>query len=306
MNMSCDQIRQQFLARDWDRSALDEAVKIVEHLRECSGCREAADDYDRLRHWLRPAEPVPDFPAGGLERGGLLPTVQPRRRRTLPWAWAAAVAASLLIGLTGWVMYLHMPSPAREVAQPQPRPAGEPMPKTQDPRPENQPAYQHAVQWTHADVERDVQVFTNVSEAFQGRTSWVAMGDHAAELGLMPTTGRGHKVLLLRLVMTQGDQPRSKVDLVIVPGQDASLNVPFEAGQVLGYHIATTAGANRRLSLWAELRTPNGNGETLAALATQFQPVPGQSLSAGRMVTSSGGYNLEISFQEKEFSEGKP
>jgi len=197
-------------------------------------------------------------------------------------------------------MYLRVPAAAPEVAQPQAPSAGEPVHGTEDPRPVHPPAYEQAVRWTKADVERDVQVFSNVSAAFQGRTSWVAVGDQAAELGLMPAAGRGHKVLLLRLVVTQGEQPRSKIDLVIVPGQDASLDVPFEAGQVLGYHIATTAGPSRRLSLWAELRTPRGGGDTLAALATQLQPVPGQSLSAGRMVTSSGGYNLEISCQEKD------
>ena len=51
--------------------------------------------------------------------------------------------------------------------------------------------------------------------------------------------------------------------------------------------------------------TPNG-GETLAALATSLRPLPGQVLSAGRLVTASGGYNLEISFQEKDLSGAKP
>jgi len=303
MDTSCNEIRQQFLAHDWDTSTLDEAARIAEHLRHCAVCRLAVNDFDQLRHLLRPSEPMPDLPADNLNRPAVLLEARPRRDRRSDWPWAAALAASLVIGLSGWAMYLHAPQPSLQAARPQSESKGEPRSNSHEPRPA---AAQQAVQWTRADIERDVQVFNNVSETFQGRTSWVAMGDRAADLGLMPAAGRDRKVLLLRLVMSQGEEPRSTTDLVIVPGQDASLDVPFESGQVLRYHIATTAGAGRRLSLWAEVRTPNGNGETLAALATQLKPVPGQSLSAGRLVTFSGGYNLEICFQENQLSGAIP
>ena len=82
----------------------------------------------------------------------------------------------------------------------------------------------------------------------------------------------------------------------------SALDVPFEAGQVLRYHIATTAGTGR-LSLWVEVRSPHGKGETLA---TQLKPVPGQSLSAGRLVTYTGGYNLGVCSQERELLEPNP
>jgi len=264
-------------------------------------------------------EPVPDFPEVGWRNRPALARPRPSPDRRLRWLWPAAVAASLAAGVLGWAMYLGAFRGTRDVARPQPPSADASVGITQDdgrkaqelrPVPpgvndDTPPSSAPPVEWTRADVDRQVQVFAHVSETFQGRTSWVATGDNAAELGLMPTAGHERKVLLLRLVMSQGEQPRSKTDLVILPGQDASLNVPFEAGQILRYHIATTAGPSRRLSLWAEVRTPNGSGETLAALATQLKPVPGQSLNAGRLVTSSGGYNLEISFQEHELPKAR-
>ena len=115
-----------------------------------------------------------------------------------------------------------------------------------------------------------------------------------------------HKLLLVRLTMSQGGQERSRTDLIIVPGEDASLDVPFGTGQVLHYSIATPAGEGRRLSLWAEVRAPQDAGETLAALATSLKPLPGQVFNAGRLVTSSGGYNLEICCQEKDYGQVKP
>jgi hypothetical protein len=214
--------------------------------------------------------------------------------------WPAALALSLLIAVTGWAMYLRTASRFGDVARSAPSPAG----ATTDPLappPEGRAAgARQAVQWTAADMEQEVGVFATVSETFAGRTSWVAMGDRAAELGLMPAPSQHRKVILLRLMVSEGDQPRSRTDLVIVPGQHASLDVPFEHGLVLRYDIATTADRDRRLSLWAEVRAPNGDGETLAALATQLRPLPGQLLSAGCLVTSSRGYNLGIVFQEQD------
>jgi hypothetical protein len=208
----------------------------------------------------------------------------------------------LLIAVTGWILYLHAAGAPGEVAGPAPSSAGagtDPLAPSPDSR---TVALRQAVQWTNADMERDVGVFKNVSETFEGRTSWVAMDSQAVELGLMPAPSQHRNVLLLRLIISKGDQPRTRTDLVIVPGQNASLDLPFEHGLVLRYHVAATADRDCRLSLSAELRTPHGDGETLAALATQLRPVPGQLLNAGRMVTSSGGYNLEIAFQEKNLS----
>jgi hypothetical protein len=320
MAMSCEDIRRRLLDRDWDRAALEDAVSLAAHMAGCPACQEAADEYDQLRRLLRITEPVPgevtgvrstgfsrnsaERPPKGVTTNSLF---QATNIMTARWAWAAALAVSLVVGIAGWALYLSPPRGAGQVAQPGPAPGGGtprhtvPLPNGPDEPPPQ------VMQWTAADIERGVAVFTNVSQTFQGRTSWVAVGDRAADLGLMPAPAiPQHKVVLLRLVISHDGHQRSRTDLVIVPGQEASLDVPFEAGVVLRYHIATTADADRRLSLWAELRKPSGDGETLAALATQLKPVPGQMLSAGRLVTSSGGYNLEVSFQEKDLSGAKP
>ncbi|MCX7425072.1 MAG: hypothetical protein NTW96_05515 [Planctomycetia bacterium] len=299
--MTCDESQRCLLDRDWDRAALDEAAAISEHVARCPACRQAVDEYDQLRALLRMPAPMPKFPTGAQEGSCTATRRTARPRRFARWGWPAALALSLLIAVTGWAMYLHTAGAPGDLAGPPSFFAG----ATTDlaPSPGSRAAVaRQAVQWTTADVEREVGVFTNVSETFEGRTSWVAMGERAAELGLMPAPSQHRKVLLLRLLVSEGDQPRSQTDLVIVPSQNASLDVPFGDGLVLRYHIATTADHHCRLSIWAEVRTPNGDGETLAALATQLSPVPGQLLSAGRLVTSSSGYNLEISFQEKDLS----
>jgi hypothetical protein len=286
--MICNEVQRRFLDRDWDQAALDEAAAILDHVSRCPACRHAVREYDQLRSLLRVPNQSPNAPIAAPEVPWNAATgQQPGLRRFAGrWAWATALAASLLLAVTGWAMYLRRADAPGEVAARTP-PAG------------RMAAARPAVQWTGDDVEREVSVFNNVSATFDGRTSWVATGDGAAELGLMPAPSQPRKVLLLRLMVSEGENLRSRTDLVIVPGQDASLDVPFQHGLVLHYYIATVADRDCRLSVWAEVRRPNGDGATLAALATQLKPVPGQLLSAGRLVTASGGYNLEIAFQEQ-------
>ncbi len=290
---TCNDIQRKFLDHDWDQAALHDAAAIVEHVKQCGECRTAIGQYEQLRTLLRVPEPVPEAPVAVAAR----PEGRPRRtfrpQPAEPWAWTAALAVSLLVGVIGWTMYLRTPRGGSEVAAPS---AGG-----------NPAASRQAVQWTQADITRAVQVFENVAEMFEGQTSWVALGDRRSELGLMPPPASKHrKLLLVRLAMSQGGQERSRTDLVIVPGEDASLDVPFGAGQVLHYSIATPARQDRRLSLWAEVRSPQDDGETLAALATSLKPLPGQVFNAGRLVTSTGGYNLEICCQEKDCTRAKP
>ena len=56
------------------------------------------------------------------------------------------------------------------------------------------------------------------------------------------------------------------------------------------------------MSVWAEVRSNRNDGETLAALATTVKPVSGEVFNAGRLVTADGSYNLDVSFDEKEFT----
>ncbi len=304
---TCNDIQRKFLDHDWDQAALDDAAAIAEHLKHCGECRTAISQYEQLRTLLRIPGPVPEAPGPEAPVAvAALPEGRPgrtfRRRPVEQWAWTAALAVSLLIGVIGWTLYLRVPRGEAQLAS-SPTPAA----NHALPAGGNLAASRPAVQWTQADIARAVQVFENVAETFGGQTSWVALGDRRSDLGLMPSPAtKHHKLLLVRLTMSQGGQERSRTDLIIVPGEDASLDVPFGTGQVLHYSIATPAGEGRRLSLWAEVRAPQDAGETLAALATSLKPLPGQVFNAGRLVTSSGGYNLEICCQEKDYGQVKP
>ena len=172
--------------------------------------------------------------------------------------------------------------------------------------------------WTPEDIHRGVQVFQEVSKTFDGRTSWVALGDRSADFGLdtsgidsvglenqtevarTPQIAQSDKpkVFLLRLVFFRGSDEKSRTDLVIVAGQNARMDLPLEPGRILHYVIGTTVGEPPKLSLWTEVRSPHG-GETVAVLATQMRPRSGDTLNAGRIMTSSGEYSLEVSFTEE-------
>jgi hypothetical protein len=214
-------------------------------------------------------------------------------------SWAVALAALLLLAASGWTLYLAHPG-NRPGGVVQSRNSGE----RREPgaRAPVEPVVPADLRWTPADVDRGVAVFTQVSQSFDGRAGWVAVGDRASDVGLIDgPSAPPPRVLLVRLLMSQGGQSPSKTDLVIVPGQEVSVELPFQAGEVLRYRLKTTTGANSRLTLAAEVRSLD-RGETLAALATQLQPQPGQTLSAGRLLSQSGSYNLDVSFSETTLS----
>jgi len=147
-----------------------------------------------------------------------------------------------------------------------------------------------------SDVNRQIEAFQQVAEVFDRHASWVMTSGSSTDMGLAsePIDGSG-PILLLRLAMVRGNDVVSSTDLAIVPGQSANLSVPLQQGRMLHYQIGTTTDLPTRLSLWAEVRTPVG-GETLAALATRLDAEPGQAVSAGRLTTAAGVYELQVDF----------
>ena len=144
-------------------------------------------------------------------------------------------------------------------------------------------------------------MFANVAEVFEGRARWVATAEDDPDLGLAATPIRpAAKVVLMRLVMSHGRKIVSDANLVIVPGESATLTVPFAEGRKLRYRVDTSRQEPRTLSVWAELQRADGDDQPLAALGTTLRPQGNQVLPAGRMVTSSGGYELEIAFSEAQ------
>jgi hypothetical protein len=293
--MSCDHIRRSFLDHDWDEAALHEAVAMAEHLARCEACREAVGQYDTLRQLLHVSETVPEL-------DDLSATAKPhcssgvRLQRIARWAGSAMIAASLLIAIAGWSMYFGAVYRTDEIVL-------TPTPQSRSPMP-NANSASPSIRLTEADMTHNAAVFQTVSETFEGRTGWVAIAGQSADLGLLDAPPpRSGKVLLLRIVVSRNGSQISNTDLMVLPGQTASLDVPFESGQILHYTVATSAGADQRLAIWAEVRMPGEAAETLASLATTRKPVPGRAFSAGRLVTSYGGYDLEIVFSERNLGE---
>jgi hypothetical protein len=342
--MNCESYRCNYLDHDWTQSSLADAVAVAKHLRECAECRKSAEEYDQLRQLLSNTDAISDL---GMSRNSHKKAAPSRPRAT--WMnLAAAMAPAALAACLGWMICIRTQRPALP-QQPgeigahdaqTPQGSGNLTPSVAAPTSTAGTASADNMQasrrqppatdiWTAEDVRRGVQVFQEVSATFDGRTSWVALGDRSAEMGLVssgvdalglgnavakgnlfdnvsnqtvpPTVGDAPagkpRVFLLRLVLSRGREAKSRTDLVIVAGQNARLELPLEPGRIVRYVIGTTAAASTKLSLWTEVRSPLG-GETMAVLATQMQPRSGEAVSAGRVDTASGEYSLEVSFAE--------
>jgi hypothetical protein len=79
--------------------------------------------------------------------------------------------------------------------------------------------------------------------------------------------------------------------------------VPISGGQSISYQIGTYADDPSRLSLWVELQTPQGK-QPLAALATTLRLQPQQKITAGKLVTSAGPYELDLAFTYAALPQG--
>lgn len=113
------------------------------------------------------------------------------------------------------------------------------------------------------------------------------------------------KMLFLRLGLLCGMESVSASDLMIRAGQDADLTVPLPDGQSLHYRIGTSTGEPTRLTVWLDVKTPQG-GEPLAVLSTHLQARSGQTLTAGKLATSAGEYELVIEFASADLAEDMP
>ena len=118
---TCNDIQRKFLDHDWDQAALDDAAAIAEHLKHCGECRTAISQYEQLRTLLRIPGPVPEAPGPEAPVAvAALPEGRPgrtfRRRPVEQWAWTAALAVSLLIGVIGWTLYLRVPRGEAQLA----------------------------------------------------------------------------------------------------------------------------------------------------------------------------------------------
>lgn len=294
--MSRDELLKRLLERGWDEVSLREAAQLLSRIEEDPQTLEALRDYDSIRSTLKLEEEdaEPDAAWQPLPPNFGRGTGRPASRRNIPWMrWPALAAAIALIAAVGWTLALTDSAGNGPVD-------GDQSVAAQSPgRPSGVAHRRRSIRLSQAQIRRGADLFRSVEEVFEGRTRWVATAENTSELGLASApVGRPRSLLMVRLVVTRGGRTVSDANMVIIPGHDAELTVPFEHGQDLRYQLATSADRPHRLSLWAEVRDGDGGKETLAALATRTRVEAGRVFGAGRMSTTNGRYELEVAFAE--------
>lgn len=280
--MQCDDVRQCLLELDADDAGRRCVAGAMAHLDTCAECQAALVDFDQIRLAFAAAGKEPSLPHGAWEaaQGRLFDAISrtPRRRGIR----GLAIAASLLVGVLIFELGRHAARSGPQVAQDMRNvpPASELAPAPFAPR----------------EMSHELAAFHQVSQVFDGRAGWMmtSQDDSAVGVGSDRLSGE-QKVLLLRLVLTRGGAVISDADLLVVAGEKADLTIPLRQGQALHYRIGTSADEPTRLTLTLELDKPHG-GELLAAMTTALRMEPGERLTAGRLATSAGEYQLSLSF----------
>jgi hypothetical protein len=293
---TCEIIREFLSECDWDEAARQRAADALAHLQTCPTCAAYAADYDRIRSILKPeASGIPEGGWSAMERRLLHTTFHRRHWLRLP-TLTMAMAAGLLIAIGYGIARVAM---NRVPALPT---------LVQVDNPISQPANPIVGFFPKSDVAQEAKAFHEVSDVFEHRAAWLLVGDSASDMGVsdQPVTNQ-EQILLLRLTMLESGKIISSEDLAILPGQSANLTVPGDRKTSLRYRISTSDEQPTRLTISTQLVTPKG-AEVLAALATTLRMEPGQKVSAGNMMTSSGNYELQIAFAraDMERDEDRP
>jgi hypothetical protein len=284
--MPCDFARQALLEFGWNAATRQRAAQVLAHLETCSDCRQAVDDFDRLRESLETSDESEPIGGWASFEARLSDAVKPQRSLRLRWL---AVAAAVLISASAFELGRWMEKPVTSpfalvttAAQPVTAPHFDPH-----------------------EITQAVNAFDQVSKVFDGRASWMLVSRESSDVGVAPdAVDLGRKVLLLRLTVTRSGQPASDADLLVIPGQTANLTVPIRGGQSLKYRIGTSADEPTRLAVWMEVSTPHG-GQAVGALSTTLNMDPGQKVTAGQLSTTAGEYELKIAFSRATLPEGK-
>jgi hypothetical protein len=305
---TCEMVREYLLAAGWDAEQRRQAARMLQHAEGCEACRSALGDFDRIRDALAPAEACE--PAGGWEamqwrmddtlrsagRAGPAAARPPVLRPSLAIAASIAViaAATFEMGQSVARRAAIAEAKGKEVIMVE-RSSGDPAPATISPN----------------ELSHDVEAFRQVADVYDGRAGWMMVSQNDSDVGIMHSqSAPSNKVLLLRLDLWHGRELVSNSDLLVLAGQTADLTVPMDDGQSLHYRIGTslpadddyTPAGQAQLHLWLELNTPRGHSP-LAALSTNLQLRPDQKVTAGKLATSAGEYELKIEFKEAQLAE---
>lgn len=279
--MSCDDYQQFLLDTQWNSATRQATLEALRHVETCQACQEALKDFDRLGETLSTfkSDAVPREGWSAFERRVLSP-------KRLSGSWrifrAMAIAASLLI-VGGLAFAIGRQSISKS-------PSGAPTAP-------NVQMTSDTLRFAPQQLSHAVNAFTQVSQVFDERASWMLISRDASDVGVSqePVANDARKVLLLRLVLLRSGKVASDADLLVIPGQVANLTVPLQPDQSLHYRVGTSTDEPTRLSLWLEVKTPTG-GAPLAALSTNLRMQPGEKITAGQLSTSAGDYELNIGF----------
>ena len=284
---SCEQICEFLLQCDWPEGDVQRALEAISHLQSCPQCAAVAADFSQLQRAL--SNEKPGAPSGGwsaFEQRLIEKTVhhaRPHHRGRM------AIAASLLIAAGGYGLGRWANRPPVPLVAVESTVSGQSSNGT----------------LSQADVDCRVKAFHEISGVFENRAAWLLVGDNTSDMGLSNSTIEStHQVYLLRLTMLKSKKVVSSADLVILPGQSASLVVPTDEQESLGYQIRTSIDQPTSLMISARLMTPAG-AEPLAAIETTLQVKPGEKLSAGNMVTTTGEYELQIAFGRSQLGQSE-
>lgn len=277
------------LDRGWSQVDLRRAARIVERFESSPATLDALRDYDRLRDVFADgqvqaaaASPPEGWQAFQRRATASQRSVRARLRR-YRW-WLAAAAACLAIAAVVPFKFVGGHGDRDDLAL---QPASMVEPQAPEMRRPPSPA------------QLSAQLFGEISTLFDGRTSWVAVTDDDSQMGLgaEPTAGQS-QLLLLRLTVMHDGRIAAQTDMAILPGQSASLTVPFAGDRKLTYSIDTTADAPMTLSLWAQLEDEPGDDRTLAALMSQLGGVAETGRVEGQLVSTHRGYAFTIDFSQ--------
>ena len=271
--MRCDDVRCELLNRDWDADERRHVAELLEHLQSCPECESALADFDKLRGAVHVESHVVE-PPGGWSAFEERVTARAMRGNRLPWRIPLGVlslAACLALAFIAGQTVTHRGTGPTVIA------------------------VQAAPSMTSQQINERVDLFRQVSDVFDRRTSWVLLSKDASDVGLgRPPEAATDRLLLVRLTVSREGAKPCTADLMIVPGQSADVNVPTPEGSSLGYHLATSKSEPNRLQLSVQFEPAGAKGRALALLATDLCVPPGQVTPAGEIVTTSGRYGISV------------
>ncbi len=300
--MSCESIQQSILDHDWDRARLEQAAALLAHIETCDSCRLALSEYDDLRAVLKvDPEEIPgnwsghdiELPASDSATLG-----QPARSDVRGTYFPAALAASVLVAITGWAFYWS--ANGTEVVK-----KGVPAPGMVAGGSDMTPPSQDVtdIRLSIKDIDRHVELFRNLNDVSESRTTWVALSGANTELGMeQAPLAPAKSLVMLRFVVTRDGKEISRSDVVGVPGHSADVSIPFEGQNTLRYKLAISSQETPQLMVVTQIRTSGGPDATVAAMSTSLDVAENGQQSVGELVTDSGRYELSVGYAKQEVS----